>query len=91
MGCKLVVCRDEAGDFARIRARLIPAKHAGDRLLANIKHKRRRLSEEEASEYFRLLRAKQLMLQRPRVRKRIARHAAQCRWAKRAHSATIID
>jgi hypothetical protein len=80
VGAKILVVPDEQLDFARIRARLIPKKNAGDRLLANIKHRRRPLSGEAASAYFRVLRARQLLAQSPRKRKLIAKHAARARW-----------
>jgi len=81
LGLRLFVAADTSGDFEqRIRPRLTLSRHAGGRLLASVKHGRRRLSGKEASEYFRLLRAKQLVLQQPRVRRRIAKIAARARW-----------
>ena len=91
LGAKIVVVRDERVDFARIWARLIPRKTAGDKLLANIKHVRRPLSGQSASDYFKLLRARQLVLQRPRKRRLIARIAARARLRNgtgRQHGAT---
>jgi hypothetical protein len=91
LGAKIIVCADERAD-GRFAARLIPRAHAGAGLLAGRKHKQRRLSGEEASAYFKVLRARQLLKQSKRKRRLVARIAARARWrAARAHSATITD
>jgi hypothetical protein len=84
LGAKLVVVADEAVDFERIRGRLILRKQAGAGLLAGRKHKQQRLSGEEASAHFKVLRARQLLKQSRRKRRLVARIAAKARWGNGA-------
>jgi hypothetical protein len=79
LGAKIIVCADERAD-ERIKARLILRKSAGAGLLAGRKHKQRRISGPEASAYFKVLRARQLLKQSKRKRRLVARIAARARW-----------
>jgi hypothetical protein len=81
LGAKIVVVADERAD-ERIRSRLILRKSAGAGLLAGRKHKQRRISGEEASAYFKVLRARQLLKQSKRKRRLVARTAAKARWSR---------
>jgi hypothetical protein len=79
LGAKIIVCADERAD-KRVRGRLILRKHAGAGLLAGRKHKQQRISGPEASAYFKVLRARQLLKQSKRKRRLVARIAAKARW-----------
>jgi hypothetical protein len=75
LGLKLVIAEDDEM-LARIRHRLTPRKNAGTRMPAP----RRYLVFKGNPELARMFRMRQVLLQTPRQRRRIARHAARVRW-----------
>jgi len=79
LGVKLILALDDEAAFAKIRSRLVPVKHAGSAMQAMRKPLRRRYFFEEPGAAA-LARARQLLLQGPYKRKRIARAAAKSRW-----------
>jgi hypothetical protein len=80
---------DEGEVFARIRPRLAPAHRAGVPMLAEGKRRHHAHPYAGQSDYFRRLRQLQLLKQKPRRRRLIARIAARARW-RNGHSVASI-
>jgi hypothetical protein len=82
LGVKLILVLDDQGDFEKLRQRLAPVRNAGRAMQAMGRPQRRRFFFEEPGAAV-LARARQLVTQGKHKRRRIAKMAAQARWANR--------
>jgi hypothetical protein len=91
LGVRLLVAADPDEDFARIRKRLTPTRHAGVRMLGSGTPRKRRHPFAGQSEFFKQLRRVQLLSQPRRRRRLIAKIAARARWSQRKAAASAAN